>query len=491
MYLYFDSKGTLLETINDEALRQYNVGVNTVNVFIEDADNPDSGLIPSDISALRYWFKLADGEVIQQEYIATREKNVQMKTVPFDRNRDLKYFKYGKIYEFFVIEIPCGKISEAASKDKNVVNFVSEGDVFKRGGLVLMTIQAGYDTDKWLSLERVAFTVEDAVLLPDESVNSSEFNWLLQQYVFGGGSNDYDYLNNIPIINQDLTADGFTPVEGTYYRHTGTGGGGTLTPVNPITVGDSISKLYFDTTKTPDVVALKEAIPQVDGAYPLTNFLYLAEMAGVYVLITDNMPLWSSDDLQVEDVALTQGWQISFLENNSYTYSGGAETVTDVNGQDVWGAYISKDGQWAGGGSAYTTGTIYYYNGTEYKAITSGKGADALEYGDIRTEGYEGDIADEPIELAISDFNRTPVVGDKFLLVYYVTESDNTYIAPFTITEVGTTTVKASLDGAQSAKISGEGLPKVTAEDVGKFLRVDNNGNWVAETVPNAEEASV
>lgn len=366
MYLYFDSKGTLLETINDEALRQYNVGVNTVNVFIEDADNPDSVLIPSDISALRYWFKLADGEVIQQEYIATREKNVQMKTVPFDRNRDLKYFKYGKIYEFFVIEIPCGKISEAASKDKNVVNFVSEGDVFKRGGLVLMTIQAGYDTDKWLSLERVAFTVEDAVLLPDESVNSSEFNWLLQQYVFGGGSNDYDCLNNIPIINQDLTADGFTPVEGTYYRHTGTGGG-----------------------------------------------------------------------------------------------------------------------------SAYTTGTIYYYNGTEYKAITSGKGADALEYGDIRTEEYEGDIADEPIELAISDFNRTPLVGDKFLLVYHVTESDNTYIAPFTITEVGTTTVKASLDGAQSAKISGEGLPEVTAEDVGKFLRVDNNGNWVAETVPNAEEASV
>ena len=49
VYLYFDSKGTLLETINDEALRQYNVGVNTVNVFIEDADNPDSGKIAKNI----------------------------------------------------------------------------------------------------------------------------------------------------------------------------------------------------------------------------------------------------------------------------------------------------------------------------------------------------------------------------------------------------------------------------------------------------------
>lgn len=220
MYLYFDSKGTLLETINDEALRQYNVGVNTVNVFIEDASRPDSGLLPSNLSTLRYWFKLADGEIIQQEYIATRNENVQIKNIPFDRNRDLKYFKYGKPYEFFVIEVPCGRISEAASKDKNVVNFVSEGDVFKRGGLVLMTIQAGYDAEKWLSLERVAFTVEDAVLLPDEAVNSSEFNWLLQKYAFG--MYNYNELQYKPIINQDLSANGFTPIENTYYRHIGT-----------------------------------------------------------------------------------------------------------------------------------------------------------------------------------------------------------------------------------------------------------------------------
>ena len=33
---------------------------------------------------------------------------------------------------------------------------------------------------------------------------------------------DYDVLKDIPIINQDLSADGFTPVENTYYRHTGT-----------------------------------------------------------------------------------------------------------------------------------------------------------------------------------------------------------------------------------------------------------------------------
>lgn len=32
---------------------------------------------------------------------------------------------------------------------------------------------------------------------------------------------DYNNLDNIPVINQDLSASGFTPVANTYYRHTG------------------------------------------------------------------------------------------------------------------------------------------------------------------------------------------------------------------------------------------------------------------------------
>lgn len=35
---------------------------------------------------------------------------------------------------------------------------------------------------------------------------------------------DYNKIKNIPIVNQDLSASGFTPVANTYYRHTGTTG---------------------------------------------------------------------------------------------------------------------------------------------------------------------------------------------------------------------------------------------------------------------------
>ena len=37
----------------------------------------------------------------------------------------------------------------------------------------------------------------------------------------GSGVSDYNALANIPVINQDLSASGFTPVANTYYRHTG------------------------------------------------------------------------------------------------------------------------------------------------------------------------------------------------------------------------------------------------------------------------------
>ena len=71
MYLYFDYKGTLLETVNDQALRQYNKGVNTVNIYIESEPDsatgivPDDGKIPSYIKGIQYWFQLANGDKLQ------------------------------------------------------------------------------------------------------------------------------------------------------------------------------------------------------------------------------------------------------------------------------------------------------------------------------------------------------------------------------------------------------------------------------------------
>lgn len=37
----------------------------------------------------------------------------------------------------------------------------------------------------------------------------------------GGGTKDYNTLEHIPVINQDLSEEGFLPIINTYYKHTG------------------------------------------------------------------------------------------------------------------------------------------------------------------------------------------------------------------------------------------------------------------------------
>ena len=37
----------------------------------------------------------------------------------------------------------------------------------------------------------------------------------------GGGTSDYDKLEHIPVVNQDLSKEGFAPIANTYYKHTG------------------------------------------------------------------------------------------------------------------------------------------------------------------------------------------------------------------------------------------------------------------------------
>ena len=57
MYLFFDKNGTLLEIVNDSALRQYNQDANKMYVYIQDGDGSTSGKIDPNIVGLTH-----DGE---------------------------------------------------------------------------------------------------------------------------------------------------------------------------------------------------------------------------------------------------------------------------------------------------------------------------------------------------------------------------------------------------------------------------------------------
>lgn len=256
MYLFFDKNGTLLEIVNDVAMRQYNTNVNKIYVHIQDDTAPESGRIPKHIVALKHWYlpygKTAkdsiygnpavrpgalisedlwdvneDGEISDSEKPATN--SFVRETIPYNRNRDLKHFVYGRTYEFFVLNIPSGGFTATPCTSEGCMcaELSQEGDVFNFSGLVQGTIQTVHYDHSCLTLERFSFTIEDSVLLPEKAVTGSQFSWLLTELIsMSGKVNGLDDYNNIlankPIINADLSSAEL--VADTYYKHTGDDG---------------------------------------------------------------------------------------------------------------------------------------------------------------------------------------------------------------------------------------------------------------------------
>lgn len=89
--------------------------------------------------------------------------------------------------------------------------------------------------------------------------------------------------------------------------------------------------------------------------------------------------------------------------------------------------------------------TAMFQEVTKVTGTKGDTGEDALVYSGTYTETGAGDVADEPITLTRSDFSRTPVVDDTFILTYYTTETGKVSMALFTVTEVTDSAVKAQL----------------------------------------------
>lgn len=141
-------------------------------------------------------------------------------------------------------------------------------------------------------------------------------------------------------------------------------------PINPIAVGDVLTRLYFAQDITPDFALLdwSNAIEEggvsklvlmagekVNSADETVNYDLLVigkisagtELEG-YTFTKDNYIL-RADALDNSTIYITEeyaqlaetkaGWQVSYCNINNVT-------VTSVSQQDIWGKYISKDGDW-------------------------------------------------------------------------------------------------------------------------------------------------
>lgn len=160
MYLYFDNNGILKEIVDDVATRKGNNEVNKIYIYVD-------GLTPK-----TEWitYQTSDGVQSNETLIET----TITKTIPYDRNRDLKYFKNFQEYLFYVATIP--------------------SSVLTVSGLTKASVRVALQDDSLMTLGLIIFTIEESVVLQDSFITESQYQYLLNII------SDFEELNNTGVI---------------------------------------------------------------------------------------------------------------------------------------------------------------------------------------------------------------------------------------------------------------------------------------------------
>lgn len=156
MYLYYDKAGILKEIINDIPLRVGSSNWNKLYVYFEDANLLDNAYVKYTLDS-----GIITNPIEKNSRIAL---NSEESYIPYSDKRDLKYFRYGISYSFFVFNVPDNVLGS-----KGLV--VSSFSIFDNAGTLIKALQAN------------TFYVEEGspVIEPSESISVSEYNYLLKR----------------------------------------------------------------------------------------------------------------------------------------------------------------------------------------------------------------------------------------------------------------------------------------------------------------------
>lgn len=154
MYIYLDKQGVVKEIINDEALRQSASNVNEIYVYYE-------GLQENEIGSVLATYGLPDGTITDEMQVATQ---TQESEIPYNAERDLKYFQYYKAYTFYHFAI-----ADLALAQEGVVRLMirlaqKDGEYIKVAGLI-------------------CFDVEGELVKEDHGVSLAQYNYLVKAWV--------------------------------------------------------------------------------------------------------------------------------------------------------------------------------------------------------------------------------------------------------------------------------------------------------------------
>lgn len=158
MYIYLDKQGVVKEIINDEALRQSASNANEIYVYYDD-------LQENDIGSVLATYGLPNGTITDEMQVATQ---TQESEIPYNAERDLKYFQYYKAYAFYHFAI-----ADLALSQEGVVRLMirlaqKDGEYIKVSGLI-------------------CFDVEGELVKEDHGVSLAQYNYLVKAWVNANG----------------------------------------------------------------------------------------------------------------------------------------------------------------------------------------------------------------------------------------------------------------------------------------------------------------
>ena len=143
MFVYFDKNGVVREVINDKSIRQGSYNVNAIYCYFEE-------LTPDDVFVVTQW-----GDLTKTKEVSIID-NVSVATIPYNKERDLKFFKDFKSYTFYVYEL----------KD------------IGSDGLALTTVRVVKDGGMF-ALGQLTFNVEGNVVQTDVNITQSQYDYLV------------------------------------------------------------------------------------------------------------------------------------------------------------------------------------------------------------------------------------------------------------------------------------------------------------------------
>ena len=144
MFIYLDKNGVVREIINEKSVRIGDVNADTLYFFFD-------GINPSDVFITMQW-----GDLTKSNEISIFD-NVVEKEIPYNKDKDYRFFKDYKKYKFYTYTIP---------------EIVSDG-------LASATIRIFDGANSLYAQGLVVFNVEEGVIKTDHYITQSQYDYLV------------------------------------------------------------------------------------------------------------------------------------------------------------------------------------------------------------------------------------------------------------------------------------------------------------------------